>query len=115
MRLGRKPHDPDRLAAVTPHVTAAGEAPPAAVLVPGGFQPELLHNDILPVCTDAGLINSARLWFMKFEHYDPAYDVQTLLQFYADCVGCTVDEIEAAISQLAAGRLCPRAGMVHGA
>lgn len=91
---GRLPHDPDRLAAVEPHVMAAVPVP-AIVTPPPGFKVETGYNLTLPTCTVAGLLNVARLWCITNHGFDPAYDLPRLLDFYALVAGC--EPTEAAI------------------
>jgi hypothetical protein len=94
---GRRPADPQRVAAVKPHVYAA-TAPAPLVLPRMGLwktPPALVRNDVLPTCCIAGLINSARVWAL-LRGFDLAYDENDLLGDYATLAGC--EPTEAAIA-----------------
>lgn len=95
MRLGRLPHSPSRVAAVRPHVMATTAPAPLSVPVPT-WTPSLVQNDVLPSCTIAGLLNSARAWALRHD-FDLVNTDPPLLSFYAGLAGCadTVAAIEA--------------------
>jgi hypothetical protein len=90
--MGRKPHDDARLAAVPPHIMAAGAPPPENCPPPPGFVVEEGYNLTLPTCAVAGLLNIARLWCITRLGFDLAYDVTCLLTFYALVSGCEPNE-----------------------
>lgn len=94
--MGRKPHDPTRVAAVTSH--RASITTPAPLVLPRAdivWTPTLAANDQLPTCTIAGLINSARMWAL-LHGFDLVNAEAQLLAFYAAVAGCA--DTEAAIA-----------------
>jgi hypothetical protein len=86
--LGRKPHDPERFAAVPLHDAMASEPLPEDCPPPPGFIVEPGYNLTLPTCTVVGLLNCARLWTIKQHKFDLAYELPRLLTFYAAVAGC---------------------------
>jgi hypothetical protein len=60
MRTGRLAHDPDRLAAVPPHVYAAEAVPASLDRTAIPFRPLMLDNDRYGICTFASATNSRR-------------------------------------------------------
>jgi hypothetical protein len=94
--LGRRGHDPARLAAVPPHVMAA-TAPAPAELPRDGlvWTPTLCKNGTLPTCVVAALDNSARVWAL-LQGFDLPTDEAALLAFFAACASCA--NTEAAIA-----------------
>jgi hypothetical protein len=85
---GRKPHDPQRLAAVPRHVM--GTTAPAPVTLPRPqlvWAPSLVQNDTLPTCTVAGALNAARVWAL-LQGFDLASVEANLLGVFATVAGC---------------------------
>lgn len=88
MRLGRRPHDPGRLASVPRHVLSASA--PAPLVLPRTslvWTPTLVQNNTLPTCTIAGLMNAARVWALV-NGYDLTQTELFLLALYARLAGC---------------------------
>ena len=94
-RTGRLPHDPARVAAVTPHVMALEKTPTSVPHANIIWTPTLARNDVLPTCSVAGLMNSARMWALA-NGYDLVNTEAALLSFYAALAGCA--ETEAAMA-----------------
>lgn len=93
--LGRKPHDPARVAAVPVRRVMAAASPPEKCLPPPDFVVELGFNDTLPTCCVVGLLNSVRLWCLSRHGFDVVYQRERLLTFYGLVAGC--DPTESAI------------------
>ena len=91
MRLGRLPHDPARVAAVTQHRMALAPAPVTLPRTDIIWTPSLVRNDVLPTCSIAGLMNSARMWALV-QGFDLVNVEASLLAFYASLAGCAATE-----------------------
>jgi hypothetical protein len=83
---GRLDHDPVRVASVEPHIISA----PAPADFPTNiiWTPSLVQNNVLPTCTIAGLMNSARIWALR-HGFDLVYVEAKLLEFFASIAGCS--------------------------
>jgi hypothetical protein len=93
LALGRKSHDPAALALapqLTLYTTAWGAPPPQLSRDAIAYAPKLYQNDILPDCTAAGLANAADAQAALNGLGAVNIDPQLVVDFYADCVGCTV-------------------------
>ena len=89
--FGRLAHDPAALARVppaSPELFAAMRAPAPLDRRDLPFQPRLLHNDTLPVCSAAGLLNYALAVEVLNTGGDLAIADDVELPFYAGCAGC---------------------------
>lgn len=87
VRLGRKPHNPERIAAVRPHVM--GTTAPAPLILPRSdltWTPTLARNNVDATCTVAGLINSARIWALM-HGFDLVYSEESLMAFFCAVAG----------------------------
>lgn len=96
--LGRKPHSADRVAAAPQHRMSAEAPAPAELLRPGILtKPSLVHNDVLPTCCIAGLLNYLRAWAQQTHGFDLAENDQLLLDLYGMIYGCppTIEAISA--------------------
>ncbi len=91
MRLGRLPHDPARVGAVTQHRMALAPAPASLPRSDIAWTPSLVRNDVLPTCSIAGLMNSARIWALV-HGFDLVNVEGALLAFYASLAGCAATE-----------------------
>jgi len=96
VRLGRRPHDPARVATLPVHAAAAAPIPAAYPDASDAWVPTLANNTVLPTCTVAGLANSARRWAAAQGFDLPVVD-QKLYNLYAAVAGCqpTQDSIAA--------------------
>lgn len=96
--LGRRPHDPTRIAAMPTGRIMAAEAPPPVELPRPGIlaKPSLVQNDFLPTCTIAGLLNHLRTWAQNAHGFDLPENDELLLGLYAAISGC--DATPAAIA-----------------
>lgn len=90
VRLGRRQHDPARIAAVRPHRMAATAPPPSSLsrsdIV---WTPTLAENNTLPTCSVAGLMNAARMSALTRGRFDLTSADGALLSFYASLAGCS--------------------------
>lgn len=93
--FGRCEHDPARVAAVEPHIIGAS-APTAypsnfemwtALTTNKAWMPTLVQNNVLPTCTIAGLMNSARVWALR-HGFDLVSVEARLLAFFASIAPC---------------------------
>ena len=91
MRLGRKPHDPARIASIASHRRAFATPPATLPRTDIVWHPSLVQNDVLPTCSIAGLMNSARMWGLE-SHFDLVSVEANLLAFYASLAGCADTE-----------------------
>ena len=91
MRLGRKPHDAARVAAVAPHVMGFAPVPATCPRTDIVWKPSLVRNDVLPTCSIAGLMNAARMTAL-LHGYDLVDDEAALLAFYAALACCADTE-----------------------
>jgi hypothetical protein len=98
MRFGRLPHDPAEVARVpslASHAFAASIPPLTLDRSAIGFHPGLYHNDVFPVCTAAGIANSAGL-VAAIAGYGLIIDVHRVIDFYARIAG--IDASDAALT-----------------
>jgi hypothetical protein len=89
MLLGRKPHDPLRVAAHPARRLGLAKPPPSQInrsKVP--FAPGLYGNDTLPDCTAVTTVNMARAFSWVNAGCDIAVQAAKVPAFYALCVGC---------------------------
>ncbi len=94
-RLGRAPHDPDRLAAAFAtrrHVMGSDLVLPALDRSALDFSPGLYRNDTLPDCTAAGMANAFTAASLVLTGAVPAIDSTRIPLFYAACVGCAATD-----------------------
>jgi hypothetical protein len=91
-RLGRAPHDPVLLAAAPPHLMGAAKPPATLDRRAIFWTPTLVRNDVLPTCTIAALLNSARAYALV-HGFDIPTDEAKALMFYARLAGCLVADI----------------------
>jgi hypothetical protein len=87
MRLGRKPHDAQRVAAVPKHRFGAVSAPPIMMRTLTNFMPGMYGNDTLPDCTAVSLTNSARSVAYSLYEYDLNVFAPDVPLFYGDVIG----------------------------
>jgi hypothetical protein len=93
LALGRLTHDPAALALapqLTRYAAAWGAPPPQLNRNNIAYAPRLYQNDTLPDCTAAGLANAADAQAALNGLGAVNIDAQHVVDFYADCVGCTV-------------------------
>jgi hypothetical protein len=93
LALGRLSHDAAALALAPQlgHYAATWGAPPPQLDRNNiAYAPKLYGNDTLPDCTAAGLANAADAQAALNGLGAVAIDEQHVVDFYADCVGCTV-------------------------
>lgn len=91
MATGLLPHDPTKMRrapSLAGHAFAA-EEPPETLLRPGliDWTPNLDQNDLLPICTVAGIDNAA-CCVAVVNGFLPKFDRTVLVPFYAAVVGC---------------------------
>lgn len=99
MRLGRLALDPATVAKVPSlgtHTYALTPPPPEVNRKGVDYTPGLYQNDVLPVCTAAGLANAATQ-VAALNGWKLAVDPTAIPEFFAECVGCanTFDAIQA--------------------
>jgi hypothetical protein len=89
MRLGRLPHDPERIAAAPQHRMSAEAPAPIDCPRPTILtKPSLVYNDTLPTCCIAGLLNYLRAWAQQEHGFDLPENDQLLLDLYGMIYGC---------------------------
>lgn len=96
--FGRKSHDQARVAAAPRHRMSAAAPAPVECLRPSILtQPSLVHNDTLPTCCIAGLLNYLRAWAQQEHGFDLPENDQLLLDLYGTIYGCppTIEAIAA--------------------
>jgi hypothetical protein len=89
MRFGRLAHDPAEVARVPSlagHAFAASIPPLKLDRSAISFHPGLYHNDVFPVCTAAGLANSAAL-VAAIAGFGLIIDVGKVIEFFATIAG----------------------------
>jgi len=89
MKLGRLPHDPDRVAALPAmsHKAMSAMAPPPTLDRSAlHYQPAMDHNDVIGDCTAAGLANALDAWTAT-KGYTSRVDPDKVLRFYAATIG----------------------------
>lgn len=96
--FGRKSHDPARVAAAPQHRMSAEAPAPIDCPRPTILtKPSLVHNDVLPTCSIAGLLNYLRAWVQQEHGFDLPENDQLLLDLYGMIYGCppTIEAIAA--------------------
>lgn len=97
VRLGRRTHDPARVATVQSHrMGAAAKVPDKLDRSAIPFTPHDCGNKLFPMCTGEATLNCAAAWSWVQTGADITFDPAKIQAFYAACVG--VPDTPAAIS-----------------